>query len=83
MPATLVVFDAFGSTQVFDRHNRLKTSTLVITVKDGKKTSITIPHGGEVKVLVQLDGFLWRRKTIKMFTTAIRKSGEQLDGHHQ
>ncbi len=66
-----------------EQQYRLKTSTLVITVKDGKKTSITIPDGGEVEVLGQLDGFLWKRKTIKMFTTAIRKRGEQLDGHNR
>ncbi len=66
-----------------EQHYRLKTSTLVITVKDGKKTSITIPGGGEVEVLGQLDRFLWKRKTIKMFTTAIRKRGEQLDGHNR
>ena len=59
---------------------RLKTPTLVITVKDGRKTSITIPHGGEVKLLGQLDGLLWKRKTL-MFTTAIRKRGEQLGRH--
>jgi hypothetical protein len=66
-----------------EQQYRLKTSTLVITVKGGKKTSITIPDGGEVAVLGQLDGFLWKRKTIKMFTTAIRKHGEQLDGHNR
>jgi hypothetical protein len=66
-----------------EQQYRLKTSTLVIAVEDGKKTSITIPHGGEVEVLGQLDGFLWRRKTIKMFTTAIRNLGEQLDGHNR
>jgi hypothetical protein len=61
---------------------RLKTSTLVITVKDGLKTSITIPHGSEVKLLGRLDGVLWKRKTL-MFTTAIRKSAEHLDGDHR
>lgn len=66
-----------------EQQYRLKTSTLVIRVKDGKKTSITIPDGSEVEVLGQLDGFLWERKTIKMFTTAIRKGGEQLDGHNR
>ena len=45
-----------------EQQYRLKTSTLVITVKDGKKTSITIPDGGEVEVLGQLDGFLWKGK---------------------
>jgi hypothetical protein len=63
-----------------EQQYRLKTSTLVIRVKDGKKTSITIPHGGAVEVLGQVGRFLWKRKTIKMFTTAIRKRGEQLDG---
>ena len=62
---------------------RLKTPTLVITFKDGRKTSTTIPHGVRVEVLGQLDGFLWKRKTVVMFTTAIRKRGEQLGGHHQ
>jgi hypothetical protein len=66
-----------------EQQYRLKTSTLVITVKDGKKTSFTIPHGSEAEVLGQLGGFLWKRKTIKMFTTAIRKRGEQLDGHRR
>ena len=66
-----------------EQQYRLKTSTLVIAVKDGKKTSITIPHGGEVEVLGQFGGCLWKTKIIKMFTTAIRKPGEQLDGHHQ
>ena len=62
---------------------RLKTPKLVVTFKDGRKTSITIPHGVKVEVLGQLDGFLWKRKPVVMFTTAIRKRGEQLDGHHR
>jgi hypothetical protein len=53
-----------------EQQYRLRTSTLVITVKNGKKTSITIPHGGEAEVLGQLRGFLLKRTTIKMFTTA-------------
>jgi hypothetical protein len=57
---------------------RLKTSTLVITVKDGLKTSITVPHGSEVKLLGQLDGDrlldgLWKRKTM-MIERIWRKS---------
>jgi hypothetical protein len=70
-----------------EQRYRLKTPTLVITVKDGQKTSITLPRGSEVEVLRQLCGdrradVLWKRKTM-MFTTAIRKRGEQLDGHHR
>jgi hypothetical protein len=56
---------------------RLKTPTLVI-VKDGLKTSITIPHGIEVKLFGQLDGDrlldgLWKRKTM-MIERIWRKS---------
>jgi hypothetical protein len=57
---------------------RLKTSTLVIMVKDGQKTSMTIPQGAEVEGLGRLDGdrlldVLWKRKTVMMFTTNIYK----------
>jgi hypothetical protein len=56
----------------------LKTSTLVIMVKDGQRTSMTIPQGGEVEGLGWLDGdrlldVLWKRKTVMMFTTNIFK----------
>jgi hypothetical protein len=56
----------------------LKTSTLVIMVKDGQKTSMTIPQGAEVEGLGRLDGdrlldVLRKRKTVMMFTTNIFK----------
>jgi hypothetical protein len=48
-------------------------------VKDGQRTSMTIPQGGEVEGLGWLDGdrlldVLWKRKTVMMFTTNIFKS---------
>ena len=61
---------------------RLKTPTLaIIACEDERKIPITIPEGGTVEVVVELNGnrlvdVTWEGKTVLMFTIDIRTRGE-------